>query len=46
MTFDVILHNDDVLEKFFNEYVFNKKYITEEDDFKILRLPYMTFDDL
>ena len=54
MTFVVILHlmkylrlqNIDILEKFVKDSALNKKYIAENDNFKLLRLPYVTFNDL
>ena len=54
MTFKVILyfmknlffHNVDILEEFLQDWALNKKYLKEKDDFEILRLPFVTFNDL
>ena len=40
------LHNVDILEKFSKDYALNKKYIAENNDFEILRWPYVNFNDL
>ena len=54
MTFEVILkfmknlflHNVDILEKLLKDWAVNKKYIAENDDFDILKLHFVTFNDL
>ena len=33
----LLLYNDNIVEKFLKDEVLNKKYITEKDDFEILR---------
>ena len=54
MTFETILHfmknmclyNVNILEKVLKDWASNKKYIAENDDFRILKLHYMTFNEI
>ena len=43
---NMCLRNVNILEKFLKDSALNKKYITEKDDFEILRWPYLTFYNL